>query len=64
LRQALSSGRLRAARPEGDDVGAGLGRDEIVGYIRQVLPIVIQLTQDGGVRRWSEVYFSNYRGWR
>ncbi len=44
--------------------GAGLGREEIIGYIRQVPPIVIQLTRDGGVRRWSEVYFSRYAAWR
>ena len=44
--------------------GAGLSKDQIIGYIRQVLPIVIQLTRDGGVRRWSEVYFSRFAAWR
>ena len=43
---------------------AGLSKDQIIGYIRQVLPIVIQLTRDGGVRRWSEVYFSRFAAWR
>jgi len=44
--------------------GAGLSKDQIIGYIRQALPIVIQLTRDGGVRRWSELYFSKFAAWR
>ena len=44
--------------------GVGLSKEQIIGYVRQALPIVIQLTRDGGVRRWNEVYFSRYAGWR
>ena len=44
--------------------GAGLSKEQIIGYVRQALPIVIQLTRDGGVRRWSEVYFSKFASWR
>ena len=44
--------------------GAGLSKEQIIGYVRQALPIVIQLTREGGVRRWSEVYFSKFASWR
>ena len=44
--------------------GTGLSKDQIVSYIREVLPIVIQLRRDGGVRRWDEIYFAKYAEWR
>ena len=44
--------------------GVGLSKEQIIGYVRQALPIVIQLTRDGGVRRWNEVYFGRYAVWR
>jgi len=44
--------------------GLGLRRDEIVGYIRSVLPIVIQQTKIGGWRGTSAVYFSKLSEWR
>ena len=45
---------------------AGLGqrRDEIVGYIKSVLPIVIQQTKLGGRRGTSAIYFSRMEEWR
>lgn len=44
--------------------GLGLRRDEIVGYIKSVLPIVIQQTKIGGWRGTSAVYFSRMAEWR
>lgn len=44
--------------------GLGLRRDEIVGYIKSVLPIVIQQTKVGGWRGTSAVYFSRMAEWR
>jgi type IV secretion system protein VirB11 len=44
--------------------GLGLRRDEIVGYIKSVLPIVIQQTKVGGWRGTSTVYFSRMAEWR
>jgi type IV secretion system protein VirB11 len=44
--------------------GLGLRRDEIVGYIKSVLPIVIQQTKVGGWRGTSAVYFSRLSEWR
>ena len=44
--------------------GLGLRRDEIVGYIKSVLPIVIQQTKVGGWRGTSAVYFSRMEEWR
>jgi type IV secretion system protein VirB11 len=44
--------------------GLGLRRDEIVGYIKSVLPIVIQQTKLGGWRGTSAVYFSKLAEWR
>jgi type IV secretion system protein VirB11 len=44
--------------------GLGLRRDEIVGYIKSVLPIVIQQTKVGGWRGTSAVYFSRVAEWR
>jgi type IV secretion system protein VirB11 len=44
--------------------GLGLRRDEIVGYIKSVLPIVIQQTKVGGWRGTSAVYFSRVEEWR
>jgi type IV secretion system protein VirB11 len=42
----------------------GLRRDEIIAYIKSVLPIVIQQTKVGGWRGTSEVYFSRMADWR
>ena len=44
--------------------GLGLRRDEIVAYIRAVLPIVIQQTRIGGWRGTSAVHFSRMAAWR
>lgn len=44
--------------------GLGLKRDEIIGYIKSVLPIVIQQTKVGGWRGTSAVYFSRMAEWR
>ncbi|MCP3477915.1 P-type DNA transfer ATPase VirB11 (plasmid) [Bradyrhizobium sp. CCGUVB1N3] len=44
--------------------GLGLRRDEIVDYIKSVLPIVIQQTKIGGWRGTSAVYFSKLAEWR
>jgi type IV secretion system protein VirB11 len=44
--------------------GLGLRRDEIVGYIQSVLPIVIQQTKIGGWRGTSAIYFSRVAAWR
>ncbi len=40
------------------------GREEIVAYIRSVLPIVIQQTKIGGWRGTSAVHFSRMAEWR
>lgn len=42
----------------------GLRRDEIIAYIKSVLPIVVQQTKVGGWRGTSEVYFSRMADWR
>ncbi len=44
--------------------GLGLRKDEIVAYIKAVLPIVIQLKRVGGWRGVAEVYFSRMAEWR
>jgi type IV secretion system protein VirB11 len=44
--------------------GLGLRRDEIIGYIQSVLPIVVQQTKVGGWRGTSAVYFSRMAEWR
>jgi type IV secretion system protein VirB11 len=44
--------------------GTGLSKEEIISYIRQVLPVVIQLRRDGGIRRWSEIYFHKLADWK
>ena len=44
--------------------GANLSKEQVVAYIRQVLPVVVQLKREGGVRRWSEIYFARYAEWR
>lgn len=44
--------------------GLGLKREEIVAYIRSVLPIVIQQTKIGGWRGTSAVHFSRMAEWR
>jgi type IV secretion system protein VirB11 len=44
--------------------GLGLRREEIVGYIKSVLPIVIQQQKIGGWRGTSAVYFSRMAEWR
>lgn len=44
--------------------GLGLKREEIVAYIRSVLPIVIQQTKIGGWRGTSAIHFSRMSEWR
>ena len=44
--------------------GLGLKREEIVGYIKTVLPIVIQQTKIGGWRGTAAVYFARMAEWR
>ncbi|MBD3849163.1 MULTISPECIES: P-type DNA transfer ATPase VirB11 [Bosea] len=44
--------------------GLGLKREEIVGYIKSVLPIVIQQTKIGGWRGTSAVYFARMAEWQ
>ena len=44
--------------------GVGLSKEEIVSYIRRVLPVVIQMRRDGGVRRWSQIYFHKFSEWK
>lgn len=44
--------------------GLGLRRDEIVAYIKAVLPIVIQQTKVGGWRGTSAIHFSRVADWR
>ena len=44
--------------------GANLSKDQVVAYVGQVLPIVVQLKREGGVRRWSEIFFAPYAEWQ
>ena len=44
--------------------GLGLKREEIVAYIKSVLPIVIQQTKIGGWRGTSAVYFARMAEWQ
>jgi type IV secretion system protein VirB11 len=44
--------------------GLGLRKDEIVDYIRSVLPIVIQQSRVGGWRGTSSVYFARMSDWK
>lgn len=44
--------------------GLGLRKDEIIAYIRAVLPIVIQQKKTGGWRGTAEIYFSKMAEWR
>ena len=44
--------------------GLGLRRDEIVGYVKSVLPIVIQQSRIGGRRGTSAIHFSRMAAWR
>lgn len=44
--------------------GLGLKREEIVGYIKSVLPIIIQQQKIGGWRGTSAIYFSRMAEWR
>jgi type IV secretion system protein VirB11 len=44
--------------------GLGLRREEIVDYIKTVLPIVIQQTKVGGWRGTSAVHFARMAEWR
>jgi Type II/IV secretion system protein len=39
----------------------GLKREEIITYIRTVLPICVQLTREGGWRGVAEIQFSKFR---
>ncbi|MBN9489711.1 MAG: P-type DNA transfer ATPase VirB11 [Alphaproteobacteria bacterium] len=43
--------------------GLGLKREEIIAYIKSVLPIVIQQTKIGGWRGTSAVYFARMAEW-
>lgn len=44
--------------------GLGLKRDEIITYIKSVVPIIIQQRKIGGWRGTSEVYFSKMDEWK
>jgi type IV secretion system protein VirB11 len=44
--------------------GAGLRKDEIISYVKTVLPIVIQQSRIGGWRGTSEIYFSTMAAWK
>ena len=44
--------------------GLGLKREEVVAYIRSVIPIVIQQTRIGGWRGTSAVHFERMAAWR
>ncbi|TIT82830.1 MAG: P-type DNA transfer ATPase VirB11, partial [Mesorhizobium sp.] len=44
--------------------GLGLSKAEIIGYVRSVLPIVIQQTRRGGWRGTSAIWFSRMTEWR
>ena len=44
--------------------GLGLKRDEIIAYVKTVLPIVIQQTKIGGWRGTSAIHFSRMEDWR
>ena len=44
--------------------GAGLRKDEIISYVKTVLPIVIQQSRIGGWRGTSEIYFSRMAAWK
>lgn len=44
--------------------GLGLKREEIIAYIKSVLPIVIQQTKIGGWRGTSAIYFSRMSEWQ
>jgi type IV secretion system protein VirB11 len=44
--------------------GLGLKREEIIAYIRSVLPIVIQQTKIGGWRGTSAIYFARMEAWQ
>lgn len=44
--------------------GVGLRKDEIVGYVKTVLPIVIQQSRVGGWRGTSEIFFSRMAVWQ
>jgi type IV secretion system protein VirB11 len=44
--------------------GLGLRKDEIIAYIRAVLPIVIQQKKIGGWRGTAEIYFSKMAEWK
>ena len=44
--------------------GVGLRKDEIIGYVKSVLPIVIQQNRIGGWRGTSEIFFSRMAAWQ
>lgn len=39
----------------------GLKREEIIAYVRAVMPICVQLTREGGFRGVSEIQFAKFR---
>jgi type IV secretion system protein VirB11 len=43
-------------------MGAGFSKEDLLSYIRMVIPIVIQLRKDGGKRGVSEIYFARQEG--
>lgn len=44
--------------------GLGLRREEIISYVKSVLPIVIQQSRIGGWRGTSSIYYSKMEQWR
>ena len=44
--------------------GLGLRKDEIISYVKTILPIVIQQSRLGGWRGTSEIYFSRMAAWK
>ena len=44
--------------------GLGLRREEIISYIRSVVPIIIQLRKIGGWRGVTEIYFNKMPEWK
>ena len=44
--------------------GLGLRRDEIIAYVKSVLPIVIQQKRVGGWRGTSEIFFNRMADWK
>lgn len=43
-------------------MGAGYAKHDLMSYIQEVIPVVIQLRRDGGKRGVSEIYFARQTG--